>query len=259
MQIGISTSCLYPMYTEECLLEIAKAGVKQTEIFFNANCELQPDFIKKLCEIKDNYGIKVSSVHPTMSLAESFMMFSNYDRRFFEGLECYKRYAAIAAELGARYIIMHGGKPNGAIDNREYFERFSKIADAVRENGATLLQENVVNYRAGNLETLKSMSGYLGDEAAFCLDVKQSIRGGYSPNEVIELLGDKIKHLHLSDNTKENDCMLPLAGNFDFKSFIALAHEKGFRGDAVIEVYRNAFGDPKELFESHKLLQEKIF
>lgn len=259
MKIGISTSCLYPMYTEESLVEIAKRGVDLTEIFFNAKCELEHAFIKKLCDIKDNYGTKVCSVHPTMSLAESFMMFSNYDRRFFEGLESYKRYANIAAELGAKYIIMHGGKPNGAIDNREYFERFSKIADAVRQNGATLLQENVVNYRAGNLETLKSMSDYLGDEAAFCLDVKQSIRGGYSPREVVEILGDKIKHLHLSDNTKENDCMLPLKGNFDFKSFIALAHKKGFVGDSVIEVYRNAFTDPKELFESHKLLQEKIF
>ncbi len=259
MKIGISTSCLYPMYTEECLLEIAKAGVNLTEIFFNANCELEPQFIKKLCGIKDDYGIKVSSVHPTMSLAESFMMFSNYDRRFFEGLESYKRYASIAAELGAKYIIMHGGKPNGAIDNREYFERFSKIADAVRENGATLLQENVVNYRAGSLEVLESMSDYLGNEAAFCLDVKQSIRGGYSPFQVLELLGDKIKHLHLSDNTPKNDCMLPLKGSFDFAAFIASAHEKGFVGDAVIEVYRNAFGDSKELFESHKLLQEKIF
>lgn len=82
MKIGISTSCLYPMHTEQAFETIAKTGVELTEIFFNANCELQPEFIKKLLAIKQEYGITVSSVHPTMSLAESFMLFSNYDRRY---------------------------------------------------------------------------------------------------------------------------------------------------------------------------------
>ena len=37
------------------------------------------------------------------------------------------------------------------------------------------------------------------------------------------------------------------------------AIEKGYKGDAVIELYRNAFGESKELFASHKALCEKIF
>ena len=87
MKIGISSSCLYPMYTEESFKLIASNGVKLSEIFFNANCELQTSFIKQLREIKDEYDVTLSSVHPTMSLAESFMLFSNYDRRFNEGLD----------------------------------------------------------------------------------------------------------------------------------------------------------------------------
>ena len=35
--------------------------------------------------------------------------------------------------------------------------RFAKVAEAVRQNGATLLQENVVNYRAGCIEFLREM------------------------------------------------------------------------------------------------------
>ena len=121
MKIGISSSCLYPMYTEESFRLIASQGVEISEIFFNANCELQPPFVKQLSEIKNEYGIELSSVHPTMSLAESFMLFSNYDRRFYEGLEIYKRYGEIAAQLGAKYVIMHGGKYNGTMDNHGYF------------------------------------------------------------------------------------------------------------------------------------------
>ncbi len=259
MKLGISSSCLYPMHTEDAFLEIARQGVPVTEIFFNAACELTEPFLQQLCKIKDCYGISVCSVHPTMSLAESFMLFSGYDRRYAEGLDQYKRYAEIAATLGARYIIMHGGKPNDVLDNRGYFERFAAIAQAVRENGAVLLQENVVNFRAGNLDVLCQMAEYLGDDAAFCLDVKQSIRGGYSPFDVLEKLGNKIKHLHLSDSTEENDCMLPTKGNFDFSAFIKKAYEVGYSGNAVIEVYRNAYGVPQELFDAYKMLCEKIF
>lgn len=258
MKIGISSSCLYPMHTEDAFRLIASNGVEVSEIFFNANCELQPSFIKELDAIKNEYGIALSSIHPTMSLAESFMLFSNYDRRFDEGIEIYKRYGEIAAELGAKYVVMHGGKPNGTMDNHGYFDRFARIADVVKQNGATLLQENVVNFRAGSLEALSDMSNYLGDDVGFCLDVKQSIRGGYSPFDVLELLGKKIKHLHLSDNSDKFDCMLPLDGNFDFKSFLKRATECGYEGDAVIEVYSTAFTTPQELFTSHAKLLKSI-
>ena len=259
MKIGISSSCLYPMYTEESFRLIASHGVSLSEIFFNANCELEPSFIKQLNEIKDEYGIQLSSVHPTMSLAESFMLFSNYERRFNEGIEIFKRYGEIAAELGAKYVIMHGGKPNGTMDNHGYFDRFARVAEVVKQNGATLLQENVVNFRAGSLEALSDMSDYLGDQVNFCLDVKQSIRGGYSPYDVLHLLGSKIKHLHLSDSNPRFDCMLPLDGEFDFKKFLGCAADCGYTGDAVIEVYRAAFNEPEELFNSHKKLLQKVF
>lgn len=259
MKIGISSSCLYPMYTEESFKLIAQQGVELSEIFFNANCELEPPFIKQLCDIKNEYGIEIKSVHPTMSLAESFMLFSNYDRRFNEGIEIFKRYGEIAAQLGAKYVIMHGGKYNGTMDNHGYFDRFALVADAVKQNGATLLQENVVNFRAGSLESLEDMSNYLGDNVNFCLDVKQSIRGGYSPYDVLRLLGGKIKHLHISDSNDKYDCMLPLDGNFNFKKFLGEAINCGYTGDAVIEVYRAAFGKPDELFQSHKKLLENIF
>ena len=259
MKIGISSSCLYPMHTEESFRLIASRGVTLSEIFFNANCELEPPFIKQLNEIKNEYGIALSSIHPTMSLAESFMLFSNYDRRFNEGIEIFKRYGEIAAELGAKYVIMHGGKPNGTMDNHGYFDRFVRVAEAVKQNGATLLQENVVNFRAGSLEALGDMSDYLGDQVNFCLDVKQSIRGGYSPYDVLQLLGSKIKHLHLSDSNDRYDCMLPLDGEFDFKKFLSCATDCGYTGDAVIEVYRAAFCEPEELFNSHKKLLQKVF
>ncbi len=258
MKIGISTSCLYPMYTEQALSEIAAHNIPITEVFFNANCELQPLFIEQLKSIKNSSGIEIGSIHPTMSLAESFTLFSNYDRRFYEGIEQFKRYGEIASSLGAKYVIMHGGKPNGTMDNHGYFEKFYKVSQAVAQNGAVLLQENVVKFRLGSLEALCDMSDYLGDEVGFCLDVKQSIRGGYSPYDVLRNLKHKIKHLHISDSNAENDCMLPMRGDFDFKKFLTTAAEFGYTGNAIVEVYNNAYADKAELFESYDKLIKKV-
>lgn len=256
MKIGVSTSCLYPLETEKALSGVAKAGIKTTEIFFNAECELKDGFISILKSIKDEYGIKIVSIHPTMSLAESFMLFSNYPRRYKEGIEQYKRYAEIANRLDAKFIIMHGGKPNRAIDNSEYFYRFSSIREMIKRDGADLLQENVVNFRAGNLEVLKNMKDSLGQNAAFCLDIKQCIRGGYSPFDALSVLGDTVKHIHISDNKPDNDCMLPGQGGFDFISFFKLCNKVGFKGDAIVEVYRDAFVEDEELYESYTKFTE---
>ena len=67
MAIGISTSCLYPLITEESLITLGKSGVKTCEIFLNSYSETTVDFAKELLKIKNEYGMKVASVHPFSS------------------------------------------------------------------------------------------------------------------------------------------------------------------------------------------------
>ena len=100
MKIGMSTSCLYPQLTETAFEKLGKNGIKTAEIFFNCYSELEPRFVKGLKATADNYGINVVSVHPTFSLAESFVLFSSYQRRYDEGHEIYKRNAEIVCALG---------------------------------------------------------------------------------------------------------------------------------------------------------------
>ena len=197
MNIGVSTACLYPLLTEKALETVAAAGVSHTEIFFNALQETERDFVNILDGIRKEYGINVTSVHPTMSVADSYVLYSNYERRYNEGIDLYKRYGEIAAQLGAKYVIMHGGKPSCGMDAKRYSERFFNISEAVAESGATLLQENVALFLPGDLDFLKQMAAELGEKVGFCLDVKQARRGGYSPFDVLEAVGGNVKHLHI--------------------------------------------------------------
>lgn len=253
-KIGISTSCFYPLETELSLENIGKAGIDTTEVFFNAECELKPGFIDMLTDIKNEYGIKVTSVHPSMSLAESFVLFSAYDRRFYEGLDSYRRYAEIAAELGAKYIIMHGGKPNGILTDEEYCDRYMILNEATKKQGITVLQENVVKFRAGDAEFLQSMVDILGKDAEFCLDIKQAIRCGYNPIDLMERFKDNIKHFHISDHSLAGDCLLPGTGGFNFKNFFELCNKNGYKGAFITEVYSNCYKSYDEIYKAYNFI-----
>lgn len=258
MNIGVSTSCFYPLETELSLEKIGKAGIPTAEIFFNATSELKPAFIDILKDIKEEYNINITSVHPTMSLAESFMIFSEYKRRFYQSLDDFARYSEIAAELGAKYIILHGGKPNGLTTDEEYCERYMILNEQTRKNGVTVLQENVVHFRAGEIEFLRSMRDILGDDAQFCLDIKQSIRSGYNPFDLLDEFYNNIKHFHISDHSLASDCLLPLKGKFNFPLFFETLKQKGYNGAFIIEVYKNAYHDFNEVFDSYKKLKENF-
>lgn len=258
MNLGISTSCFYPLETELSLEEIGKSGVKTTEIFFNAESELKPAFIDILKAIQNEYKINVTAVHPTMSLAESFMIFSEYERRYRQALNDFERYSEIAAELGAKYIILHGGKPNGILNDEEYCERYMALNERTCKNGVTVLQENVSKFRAGDVEFLRSMRDILGEDAKFCFDIKQSIRSGYNPLDLINEFSKNIKHYHISDHSLAGDCLLPLNGKFDFEQFFKTLSKNGYNGACIIEVYKSAYHEFCEVFNSFKKLTEKF-
>lgn len=251
MSFGISGASLYPLETEKALEMIGKNNIPCTEVFFNSIKELEDDFIEKLIKIKNDCGIRISSIHPAFSLSESFLLFSAYERRTAEGFEIYKRYGEIASKLGAKYVILHGGKPNGVLDDYGYIERFYKLSRAVKEQGAVLLHENVVNFRAGSAEFLKKFTDYLKDDADICFDIKQAVRGNYDPTETVNIIGKNIRHYHISDNSSLSDCMLPGKGNFDFKKFFKAASKFDYKGDFIVEVYRSAYNEFGELFSSY--------
>ena len=256
MNLGISTASFYPLETELALEEVGKAGVENTEIFFNAESELEDSFIEILLCLKEKYNINITAVHPAMSLAESYMLFSAYDRRYYEGLKQYRRYSEVAKALGAKYLIMHGGKPNGVLNDEEYCQRYMALNYETGQNGVTVLQENVVNYRSGDIEFMRSMKNILGDDAKFCLDIKQCVRCGYLPMDLIEEFYDNIRHFHISDHSVAGDCLLPLKGKFDFKGLFDFLNQKGYEGALMTEVYRYAYKEYDEIFESFRKLRE---
>lgn len=255
MRFGISTSCFYPLPTEEAVRWLADRQVPCVEVFFNSMFETQPACVAEMKRMLDSYGGKVQSVHPFTSAMEPLLFFSEYERRVDEGLEFYRQYLNAAAELGAEVLVLHGDRQGGFLPEEKTFERYARLAELGRTYGVHVAQENVVRNRSRDLGYLIRMKEYVGDLASFTLDVKQAIRSGCTAGEILTALGSAVRHIHISDSDESCDCLPIGRGNADLAGFLGKLRALDYNGGVIIELYRENYGRYEELLDSLSVLQ----
>lgn len=253
---GISSSCFYPLATEESLIKIGKSGCTCTEIFFNSISELEESFIRNLIAIKNNYNLNIVSIHPFMSFAETYFLFSSYERRYHDSIDFYKRFFEITNELGAKYFIFHGMKIPGSINNKEYIERFGELIKIGKQEGINVCQENVVNYISQSPDFIKTMADTIGDDFSIVLDIKQARRACYEPYSFLSAAGKHIRHVHISDYNEDSTCIPPLEGYFDFRKFFSSMKESGYNGSYMIELYDTSYDHEQQIYDSYNKINK---
>ena len=259
MPIGISTACFFPLETDEALLRLAKAGVRDAEIFLNAQCETQGEILQTLCDIRKEYGMTIHAVHTYCAFAEQTLLFRKYARRLQDGLSMYRGLCAACRALDCDLLVMHGDREYRSgnsqhLNDEEYIGRFRMLLCEMRNEGVRLSQENVVGYRSGQIDQLRMLRDALGDDFYLTFDVKQAVRCGLDPLDVAKEFARNIVHVHLSDHGMAGDCLLPGQGEFPFSALFAVLCEAGSRADYVIEVYRSAFRDENDLFDAYRYI-----
>lgn len=255
MKPGISTSCLYPLKTELSLKELTAFHPGNVEIFVNAPSELNRDLVKEMRKTADDNGTRVLSLHPFTSAIEPMFFFSDYEQRFYDGLEMYKRFFEMANLLGAEIFVFHGDRKNSFFEEERYFERFEKLKELGKQFDVTVAQENVARCRSSSIEFLQRMKKQIPD-VSFVLDLKQAVRSGHEVMDVFKVMGKNIAHVHISDHTEEKDC-LPLGeGSLPLPNFIEELEKIDFHGGIIVELYRNNFESTKTLYTSYKMIAD---
>ena len=62
-----------------------------------------------------------------------------------------------------------------------------------------------------------------------------------------KLLGDKIAQVHISDYRDGEDCLAPGTGCYDFGKLFSALNAAGYNESALIELYRQNYGEPAEI------------
>ncbi len=260
MEIGASTSCFYPLETEKALEKVIETGFKKAEIFFNSSSELEPDFVLEMKKQADDAGMRIVSVHPFSSALENTCIFGEYQRRYDDFIDLYKKHFHAAALLGAKYVVIHGAlsRQRRDIPKEHYFSRFASLVELGKQEGITVCQENVVRFLSESLDFLKEMRSVLGNDFNMVFDIKQAIRSGYNPFDVLSEMKNEIVHVHMSDSNSENDCLPPGRGNFDYARLFSELNKVGYKGDYVIEIYSKGFEVQKELLKSREFFEKNF-
>lgn len=260
MKFGASTACFYPMLTEESLKQVIDIGFERAEIFMNAPSELEPLFINELNKIAQNSGTKIISVHPFSSFLESSCIFGDYQRRYDDFIDVYKKTCHAAAMLGARLIVIHGAvaQPKIPIPDERYFERFYNLVQIGKAEGVMVCQENVNRFKSQSIDFCKKMRNALGDDFKMVFDVKQTVRARQDTFEFLNEFKNDIVHLHISDNNEYDDCLPIGMGSFDFKRLKSIMDGVDYQGDAVIEIYSKSY-DVKDVLTKSKVYLDNLW
>ncbi len=256
MITGISAASLYPLETEKALVYLSDLGYKHFEIFINAFSELSKEYCNRLNALQREHGFQIRSVHPFTSALESMLLFERYDRRTEEGYKLYSEYMKAAERIGASILVLHGQRIGaGSLSDMEYYERYHKLFKIGQTLGITVAQENVRQFRSSSPEFIKGMRDALQDECAFVFDVKQAHMSNVDPLYMLDVMGDKVCHLHLSDHNAEKSCLLPGEGTFDFNALRHKLDSIGYTGAIFTEVYRSAVISDEHLLRARHTVE----
>lgn len=247
MDIGVSTACLYPLETEKALYELAERGVKNVEIFINSVDELEGSVLVELRRIIGEYGINVKSMHPFSSPMETLFIFGDYPRRTEYLIDIYKRYFEVMAELGANVFVLHGAMLSSKVPDERYMERYLRLYRTARKYGVTVAQENICYCKSSSVKFIEEMLSQLGDEVRFVVDLKQARRSNVDPFRLLDIIGDKVVHLHVSDGDSSCDCLPIGKGSFDFNHLFRELEKIKYDNAMIVELYRENYNSYDEL------------
>lgn len=257
-ELGVSSACYYPLETEKSLILAGENGFKNIELFINAPSELSDDFVDKLITIKEKYDMNIVSVHPFTSFAESFFLFSDYERRYFDFLPFYEKFFKVTKRLGADFFVVHGAKSIVKIDEALYCERYKSLIERGKACGIQVCHENVVDHKCESPVFMQMMRERIGDDFKIVLDIKQAHLAHFTPYDFLTPLSDSVAHIHISDRTDAKRCVTPLKGDFDFEAFFRALKKCRYDGKCIIELYNWSYEDRDEIRAAYEKLNELI-
>lgn len=250
MKLGISSGCWYPSLTEDSVVKIKDAGFSAAEIFLCDESETEPLYLKRLKDELDKNEISVISVHPFTSFAEQFVFFSGYKRREESAYKFYRKYHDACHLLGAEIINFHGA--TSYVEPERYAEVYGRLFHEAKEEGLIFCQENVRKFCSGKVSFLSELKRILEGNIAFTLDVKQALMEGEDLSEMIKVMGEDIRLVHVSDSTEFAPCLLPGFGNFDLERFCKELKCVDYDGYLITEVYSQNYQNESDVNKSQK-------
>jgi sugar phosphate isomerase/epimerase len=237
--VTLSTASVYPQGCADGFEMASRLGYDGVEVMIWTDPVSQD--LDAVLELSEHFSMPVRSVHaPTLLLTQRV-----WGREPWPKLE---RAAAMAARLEADTVVVHPPFRWQKDYATGFAEGVRRIAE---ESGVTLAVENMYPWRAGSREFaayLPSWDPCELDYDALVLDVSHAATAGIDALELAKRMGDRLRHLHLTDGngSAKDEHLLPGEGTQPCANLLAHLADTGWGGDVVIEVTTRRSRSPGE-------------
>lgn len=256
-RVGLSTSSVYPESSAHAFGYAASLGYDAVEVMVIDGLSQSITAVQQLSE---HHGVPVSAIHAPCLL---------FTQRVW-GTEPWgklERSAEMAQAVGAEVVVVH---PPFRWQ-KEYAANFVNGIAALEEStGIAFAVENMYPWRAsprrGKMEMY--LPGWDPSEEPYAnttIDLSHAAIAHSDPIAMAERLGDRLRHIHLTDGTgsAKDEHLVPGRGTTGAAEFLRHAAQSGFRGEIVVEINTRKASSreerEKDLRESLEFAREHFF
>jgi sugar phosphate isomerase/epimerase len=239
-RIGLSTASVYPESSAHAFGYAATLGYDTVEVMVGIDAlSQQTSAVRQLAE---HHGVPISAVHAPCLL---------FTQRVW-GTEPWgklERSAEMAHAVGAEVVVVH---PPFRWQ-KEYARDFvNGIAALEVSTGIAFAVENMYPWRASSRRGMEMyLPGWDPSEEPYAnttIDLSHAAIAQSDPVEMAERLGDRLRHVHLTDGSgsAKDEHLVPGRGEMGAASFLRHLATTGFDGEIVVEINTRKCGSRDE-------------
>ena len=229
-RIGLSTASVYPESSAHAFGYAASLGYDAVEVMVGIDSLSQQTSAVK--QLADHHEVEICAIHAPCLL---------FTQRVW-GTEPWgklERSAEMAEAVGAEVVVVH---PPFRWQ-KEYAANFVNGIAALEEStGIAFAVENMYPWRASSRRGMEMyLPGWDPSDESYAnttIDLSHAAIAKSDPVEMATRLGDRLRHIHLTDGTgsAKDEHLVPGRGSIGAGAFLAHAAASGFAGDVVVEI-----------------------
>ena len=234
--IGLSTASVYPETTAQAFEHAARLGYDAVEVMVGIDPISQE--VDAVRHLSDYHQVPVCAIHaPCLLITQRVWGTEPWGKL--------TRSAEMAQAVGADVVVVH---PPFRWQ-RDYARGFVEgIAELEERTGVAFAVENMYPWRASR----RSMEVYVPgwdpsahDYANTTIDLSHSATSLSDPVEMAKRLGDRLRHIHLTDGTgsAKDEHLVPGRGNQPVAELLEHLAGDAFDGHIVVEINTRKAGN----------------
>jgi sugar phosphate isomerase/epimerase len=227
--IGLSTASVYPESTAVGFELASRLGYDAVEVMVGIDPVSQDvDAVKRL---RDYHQVPVCAVHaPCLLITQRVWGTEPWGKL--------ERSAEMARQVGADVVVVH---PPFRWQ-RDYARGFVEgVADLERRTGIAFAVENMYPWRASRRQMEAYLPGWDPSEQDYAnatIDLSHSATAQTDPVAMAERLGERLRHIHLTDGTgsAKDEHLVPGRGTQPVAELLENLAARAFSGHIVVEI-----------------------